>query len=136
MKEDFKNVSAMVSTYPEGYEKEAAEYYQSDKFLEDIRECFKEYIDDQDSSMTFGIFQPSFSVKDDADKYKLIIINARKQDQHYLDDAVKQLKSDLPELSHLSVKNGRIIVDTKENTLKRKVTIRLTPTVFLPYVLH
>ena len=136
MKEDFKKVSTMVSTYPKGYEKEAAEYYKSKKFLEDIRKCFEDYIDHPDSDMTFGIFQPSFSVKDDADKYKLILVMARKQDQHYLDNAVQQLKSDLPELNHLSVKDGRIVVDTKKNTLKRKILTYVTPTKLLPAALH
>ncbi|MCK4946484.1 MAG: hypothetical protein KAS59_09505, partial [Alphaproteobacteria bacterium] len=94
------------------------------------------YIDHPDSNMTFGIFQPSFSVKDNAKKYKLILVKAKKQDQHYLDDAVQKLKFDLPELNHLSVKDGRIVVDTKKDTLKRKILTRVTPTAFLPSTLH
>ena len=136
MEEDFKKASAGILTYPKGYEKRALEYYKSEEFLNDIKECFEDYIDRSDSNMTFGIFQPSFSVKNDADKFKLILIIARKQDQYYLNSAVQQLKSDLPELDHLSVKGGRIIVDTKERSKLRKILTYVTPTIFLPDILH
>ena len=95
MEEDFKKASARISTSPKGYEKEAVRYYKSEKFLNDIKKCFEEDINNSDSNMTFGIFQPHFSVNDDTGKFKLILIMANKQDQHYLDDAVQRLKSDL-----------------------------------------
>ena len=85
-------------------DKEAAKHFASKEFFELAKNiCMERIIKD---GQTSAIFRGDFA--------------AKKHDQVYLDQILPKLKAEFPEINHLRICEGSIILDTKPNTFLRR----------------
>ena len=103
MKKDFQGVTAR--------DKQAAAYFASDAFLEAMKEAAQRHL------VNFGDNHARLCPK----------INPKPQDLPLIQQAFLKVKEEYPELDHvhMQVNNGRLILDTKKNTLHRRFRLSL-----------
>lgn len=86
-------------------DKEAAKYFTSQEFLDKAKDAFMREI------VRSGRSAVAFRTE----------IRAKSQDQVYLDQALQTLKTEFPDINHLRVSEGAVMIDTKPNTLLRRL---------------
>ena len=105
MKDQFNNTSTR--------DKEAAEYFSSREFFNLMDSKAKGALVNKGS--TFGMFRPDIAPKP--------------QDMPYIQQVFNDVKKEYPELDHVSLAWGEpsIILDTKKDTLHRRIRMALFP---------
>jgi hypothetical protein len=93
---------------------EAAAYFKSDEFRDECRKAIRQDIIASGESF--------------ARAWQLKIRGVKKRDMPYIEQAFTELKLEFPELNHVRRENtvfGGVILDTKPNTILRRVGYKL-----------